>query len=168
MQPPEDRDEMYAKLKRNRERILLVLYRFGDLRSREIRDRTDLSKGSKNHHYEVLQDWGLIEVVGKNGDSGGWAERIFGLTAEGETFVEDYLADTDDEQPDSYVLRVERLEDEVDELRTENERLEETIEQQHREIETLEEELRDETEEIREKLEGEYWRAIVDEIEART
>lgn len=163
METPADRDEMYAKLKRNRERILLSMFRHGDLKSREIREQTGLSRGSKNHHFNVLQEWGLIEEVGRDNTTGGHPERVFGLTDEGREFTDEYLTD-ERERPDSYELRVQRLEDEIDDLKTANERLED-------EVEALREEKadRDETEErldkIREDLQGTYWSAIVDEIE---
>lgn len=155
-----DTDELAVELSRKQERILLLMFRHGELKSREVGELTNFSRGSKNHQLGVLLDRELIEVVGWDEDAGRDGERIFGLTDVGEELVEAHLTERG-ERPDEYVLRVERLEDEVDELRTENERLED-------EIERLRGELHDETGDIREKLEGEYWRAILDEIEART
>ena len=156
MEIPADRDEMCAKLKRNRERILLAMFRHGDLKSREIREQTGLSRGSKNHHFNVLQEWGLIEEVDRDESSGGpYPERVFGLTDEGREFTDEYLTEQG-ERPDSYELRVQRLEDEVDDLKTANERLQD-------EVERLQEEKAD-REKISEQLQGKYWESLKNEI----
>lgn len=158
MEKPEDRDEMYSKLKRNRERILILLYRHGDLRSRDLRNQVGLSRGSKNHHVSVLEEWGLITITGKNDEtSGAHPERVFGLTDDGEVFVEEYLTKADDERPDSYEMRLERAEDEITDL-------ESTVEQQRREIEELRESKLDESrfEELKDRLSSQYLDRVVE------
>lgn len=77
-----------------------------------------------------LEEWDLIEEVGRVNESGGIPERVFGLTDAGREFVEEYLTE-ERERPDSYEMRIERLEDEVDDLQTTNERLEVKVDQQN-------------------------------------
>lgn len=130
-------DEILSKLKRHRENILLVLYRHGELRTREIREEVGFPSGSKEHHLGILEEWGLIEEVGRVNESGGIPERVFGLTNTGREFVDDYLTE-ERERPGSYEMRIERLEDEVDDLQTTNERLEAKVDQQQEHLEDLE------------------------------
>lgn len=153
-----DVDEMAAELSRKQERILLLMFRHGELRSREVGELTNYSRGSKNHQLGVLEDRGLIEVVRWDEDAGRDGERIFGLTDAGQELVETHLTERG-ERPDEYVLRVERLEDEVDELRTKNERLEDEVETLREDREQALEEF---IENLEEKLNGEY-RALLKE-----
>lgn len=132
-----DADEILEKLGRKRERILLAIYRHGELRSREIREQTDLPRGSKNHHYDTLQGWELIEIVDYDEKSGGYPERVFDLTDKGRKFVEDYLTEGR-ERPDSYEMRIERLEDDVDDLQTQNDRLEDEVAELREDLDALE------------------------------
>lgn len=75
---------MYAKLKCNRNRILILLYRHRDLRSRDIREQTRPIEGeAKTTISACSKTREVIEVVGRNDDSGGDAERVFGLTDDG-------------------------------------------------------------------------------------
>ena len=84
---------------------------------------------------------------------------MFGLTDEGREFTDEYLTEHG-ERPDSYEMRVQRLEDEVDDLKTANERLEDEIEQLRGE--------KADREKMSEQLQGKYWDSIIDEIEKRT
>ena len=162
-----DLDKLAVELSKKQERILLLMFRHGELRSREVGELTNYSRGSKNHQLGVLEDRELIEVVRWDEDAGRDGERIFALTDVGRELVEAHLTERG-ERPDEYLLRVERLEDEVDELRTKNERLEDeierTVDQQADEIERLNQRV----DKAREYLAGEYWSAICDEIEERT
>lgn len=166
MAPQPTADEILEKLKRHRRNILLLLFRHGEIRTREIREEAGVPEGSKDHHLGVLQEWGLIEEVGRTTTSGGIPERVWGLTEDGSAFVDDHLTE-EEERPSSYELRVERTEDKV-------EKLERTVEQQANEIEQLRGEKADQEEtearldKIREDLQGTYWSAIIDEIEKRT
>lgn len=159
MQNPADYDEIDENLGRNRERILLAMFRHGDLKSREIRNQTGLSRGAKDYHINVLEEWGLAEEVDRVEDAGGpFPERVFGLTDEGREFTDDYLTE-EGARPNSYEMRVQRLEDEVDDLKTANERLEDEIEQLR---EDREQALDDLISNLEDKLNGEY-RALLKE-----
>lgn len=169
-------EKILDELKQWRKRIILALYRHGELGAGEVRSITGTPRGSKEHHYETLQDWGLMEQVGTQQKRGGEPERLFALTDRGTQFVEEYLVDAD-EAPDMYAVKIDRTEDKVDELRGTVADLERTVEQQANEIETLRQERDDALDELREdreqaldefidklenKLNGEY-RALLKE-----
>ncbi|KYH24652.1 hypothetical protein HAPAU_36350 [Halalkalicoccus paucihalophilus] len=84
-----------------------------------------------------LEEWGLIEEVGRVNESGGIPERVFGLTDAGREFVEKYLTE-ERERPNSYEMRIERLKDEVDDLQTTNERPKVKVDQQYEQLKDLE------------------------------
>ncbi|ELY41163.1 hypothetical protein [Halalkalicoccus jeotgali] len=131
-----DLDELAVELSRKQERILLLMFRHGELKSREVGELTQFSRGSKNHQLGVLLDRELIEIIGWDEDAGRDGERILGLTDTGRDLVEQHLTEKG-ERPDEYRLRVERLEDDVDELETENEQLKDELEslrQDHEEL----------------------------------
>ena len=114
-----------------------MLYRHGELQTREIHEQVGFPSGSKEHHLGILERGGLIEEVGRVNESGGIPERVFDLTDGGREFVEDYLTE-ERERPDNYEMRIERLEDEVDDLQTTNERLEVKVDQQQEHLKDLE------------------------------
>ena len=108
MESVPDDDEKLQKLRTHRENILLALFKYGELPMGTLREKAEFPTGSRNHHTGVLEDWGLIEVIGRDGDDG---ERIFALTTDGSEFVEEYLKDT---EPEGLTNRLDRLEERVD------------------------------------------------------
>lgn len=197
--------DIRANLGDKRKHILLLLYREGELRTRELRDKmlenygVELPRGSKEYHFAKLgagnddvAGWGLIEEVDRVGTI---PERIWQLTDLGEEFVEEWLLDDSEghaTRPSDYETRLDRLESQIKSLQKKDDRqqreldnlwaelddVERTVDQQAKEIEALREELedvRDESsrahsriDEITERLNGEFWGRIVDEIEKRT
>ena len=167
MSPPTDDEQILDKLKERRKNIILALYRHGRLGAGKLRSITGTPRGSKEHHYELLQEWGLMELVGHQQDRGGNPERLFALTDAGEQFVEDYLVNTD-EAPDAYAVKIDRAEDKVDELRGTVEDLERTVEKQGDEIEQLRKDREDAfdtfLDRLEEKLNGEYREMLREDI----
>lgn len=96
-----------------------------------------MPSGSKEHHLGILEEWGLIEEIGRTTESGGIPERVFDLIDEGRGFVEEHLTEQG-KRPDSYELRVERLEDDVDRLHTKNKRLGSEVAELREELRELE------------------------------
>ena len=143
MESVPDDDEKLKKLRTHRENILLALFKYGELPMGTLREKAEFPTGSRNHHTGVLEAWGLIEVIGRDGDDG---ERIFALTTDGAEFVEEYLKDT---EPEGVTNRLDRLEERVD-------RVEECKVD------------RDEHEELVDRLKTDYWDGIIEAIERRT
>lgn len=139
-----DADEIPGKLKTHRKNILLELRRNGELYTGELRDGAGVPTGSKNYHLDLLQEWGLIELVDRADDG----ERVFGLTDHGASFVNEHLGDDDQ----GLEQRIAELEREVEQLREEKADQEET---------------EDRLDQIREDLQGTYWSAIINEIDER-
>lgn len=162
-----DDEKILENLKQWRKRIILALYRHGELGAGELRSITGTPRGSKEHHYETLQEWGLMERVGEQQERGGNPERVFALTDDGTAFVEEHLVDTD-EAPDMYAVKIDRTEEKVNELRGTVAELERTVEQQADKIEQLREERDDALDELRENLEdalnGEYREMLKEDI----
>lgn len=106
--------ELLDKLGRKRERILLLLYREGEVKTSDIRDECEIPRGSKEYHFGILEeDHELIERVGTVPGGGGIPERVWSLTDAGAEFVEEWLAE-DSDRPEDHELRLERLENKVD------------------------------------------------------
>lgn len=162
MADPIDDEKILDDLKQWRKRIILALYRHGELGAGEVRSITGTPRGSKEHHYETLQQWGLMEQVGTQQQRGGEPERVFALTDRGTQFVEEHLVDAD-EAPDMYAVKIERTEDKVDELRGTVADLERTVEQQADEIERLDERISTFCQHMNET----YWEKVIDEIDER-
>lgn len=143
MDRPEDDDELLQKLKTHRKNILLELHRNGEMPISTLRETAQFPTGSRNHHTGVLQDWELIELIGRDGEDG---ERVFGLTENGEQFVESYLEPA---EPDKVERRIDRLEDRCEGL-------------DERKLEAAR------FERLTDYLENEYWDGVIEQIEART
>lgn len=169
MSPPTDDEQILNELKERRKNIILALYRHGRLGAGKLRSITGTPRGSKEHHYETLQRWGLMERIGEQQERGGNPERVFALTDDGTAFVEKYLVDTD-EAPDAYAVKIKRTEDKVDELRGTIEDLERTVEQQADEIEQLRKDREDAfdtcLDRLENKLNGEYKTMIEQSIKS--
>lgn len=105
-------------------------------------------------------EWGLIEEVSRTNESGGIPERVFGLTDEGREFIEEHLTD-EEERPDSYELRVERIEDDVTQLQT-------TVREQAKEIKELREQKAAESrvDDLVDELNGEYIEKVAERFDA--
>ena len=123
-----------------------------DLGAGKLRSISGIPAGSKEHHFETLQKWGLMELVGRENHGGGNPARVFELTDHGTEIVEEYLLDGD-EAPDAYAAKIDRALDETGELRGRVEELERTVEQQADEIEALREERDEALDELRGDLE---------------
>lgn len=110
MEHAKDHDEMLKKLKTHRKNILLTLDQNGELPISTLRDLSGFPSGSRNHHTSILEEWGLVEMIGRQKENG---ERVFRLTTEGERFVETHLEDT---TPEGLERRVEKLETHYNQL----------------------------------------------------
>lgn len=148
MTPTIDDEKILEELKEHRRNIIFSLYRHGRVGAGRLWRINGVPRGSKELHYEKLQEWGLIEKVGTQENKGGNPERVFALTDDGTQFVENYLVDTD-EAPDAYAVKIDRALDEIGQLRGTVDQLETTVDQQADVIEKL----RDEREEELDKLE---------------
>lgn len=143
-------EKILQEMKEHRRNIILSLYRHGEVGAGDLWKINGVPRGSKEHHYSTLQEWGLIEQVGTQQNKGGNPERLFALTDDGTEFAEEYLVDTD-AAPDAYALKIDRALDEteelrglvekqartIDDLRSENERLEDEVEDLNERFETF-------------------------------
>jgi DNA-binding transcriptional ArsR family regulator len=88
MQKPETRDELLNKLGEPR-RLLVDALRFygGEANSRELREHTDISRGSVQHHLSILQDWDVIKERGTEYAGRGPEATVYQLTNRGESII---------------------------------------------------------------------------------
>lgn len=141
--------------------IIKELHSEGPLLTSELREnigKDRLKEGSKGHHPNKLEQWGLIEVVEREGPHD---ERRFDLTSFGISYYEnvlagsvsDVFADVDSDP---------ELEDRVTEL-------EMTVRAQAEELERLSEEKVDVSrfENLTETLEGEWKDHLIEKVVER-
>ena len=134
-------DEIDAKLREPKTDILLILHREGALAMRKLRKKAGFPSGSRGHHPDKLEEWGLIEVIARDADNNN--ERTYDLTDRGHEFVNDHLLDGVGEVP-------EHIENTLEQQRAKIEQLEEQVEANESNIRTL----REATKETRQRLEN--------------
>lgn len=127
-------EEMASNLGDRRRALLRVLQQADDsaLNTSRLRERADVPTGSIGHHLELLERWGLIEESGREYAGRGSRARVWAFTADGETFVEEYL---DSEHGptasvDDLARRIEQLEQENQHLKEELRALTAALEEQ--------------------------------------
>lgn len=161
-----DDNELLSKFKIYRQKILTTLYKQGEMEASELRKEVGYPAGSKGHYPNHLEELGLIEEVGR---VGALDEREFDLTERGKEFTVDHLLSRSEAELEGegggLKEQVKRLNKTV--ARLERELNQRTSEDQDDRLERIEGKMvpRDE---LMELLDEEYWRDIIDEIEART
>lgn len=133
------------------EAILDNLYDEGTRLVSELREdigKDRFKEGSRGHHPDKLEQWGLIKVVDREGPHD---ERRYGLTPLGDEYVK--------RERGEIVSPSEGLEDRIDEL-------ERTVQQQADEIECLSEEKVDvgRFEALTNQLDNEYKEHLIETI----
>lgn len=84
-------EEMAERLGDQRRDILGVLKQSDGsrLNTSDLRMGADVPSGSMTHHMETLQRWGLVEEVDRVHVGRGSRAIVWGLTQDGEEFIED-------------------------------------------------------------------------------
>ncbi len=84
-------EEMVDRLGDQRRDILGVLKQSDEsrLNTSDLRMGADVPSGSMTHHMETLQRWGLVEEVGRVHVGRGSRAIVWGLTQDGEEFIEE-------------------------------------------------------------------------------
>lgn len=110
-----DLNEIKTELHDPKTDILLLLHREGALKMRKIRKNTDLKEGSRGHHPDKLEEWGLTEVIARDETHNG--ERTYALTDRGREFVNDYLLSGTGEVPEHVENTLEHHDAQIEKLK---------------------------------------------------
>lgn len=109
-------EEMVDRLGDQRRDILGALKQSDEsqLNTSDLRMGADVPSGSMTHHMETLQRWGLVEEVGRVHVGRGSRAIVWGLTQDGEEFIEE--GGLDSGRRVARADDVQRLNQRVDEL----------------------------------------------------
>lgn len=109
-------EEMVDRLGDQRRDILGALQQSDEsrLNTSDLRMGADVPSGSMTHHMETLQRWGLVEEVGRVHVGRGSRAIVWGLTQDGEEFIEE--GGLDSGRRVARADDVQRLNQRVDEL----------------------------------------------------
>jgi predicted ArsR family transcriptional regulator len=105
--------------------LLAVLGRDADaggdgLPTGELRREADVPTGSMSYHMDALEEWGLVDVVGREQEGGGDPSKVWALTARGQEFLDRPAARRLPTRAEVEALhdRVDALEEQLSELKT--------------------------------------------------
>ncbi|WP_435158806.1 hypothetical protein [Haladaptatus sp. DFWS20] len=118
MDEPKSSDVLIDELRGNRAELLLAINDNypAETPKRELTDTVN----SVNYHLDILEEWGLIEVVAHEQQGDRIPARVFSLTDRGREAVEDLLAQTDARPiPSAVEQHIESLRSDVDDARAE-------------------------------------------------
>jgi DNA-binding PadR family transcriptional regulator len=128
MDEPESWDVLIDELRGNRAELLLAIndnYPAETPKS-ELTDTVN----SVNYHLDILEEWGLIEVVAHEQQGDRIPARVFSLTDRGREAVEDLLARTDARPiPSAVEQHIEDLRREIEDVRAEAQAAQERVDQ---------------------------------------
>ncbi|WP_227357327.1 hypothetical protein [Haladaptatus salinisoli] len=128
MEKPESWDVLIDELRGNRAELLLAINDNypAETPKRELTDTVN----SVNYHLDILEEWGLIEVVAHEEQGDRIPARVFSLTDRGREAVEDLLARTDARPiPSAVEQHIEDLRREIEDVRAEAQAAQERVDQ---------------------------------------
>ncbi|WP_423743149.1 hypothetical protein V5735_00110 (plasmid) [Haladaptatus sp. SPP-AMP-3] len=127
MDEPKSWDVLIDELRGNRAELLLAIndnYPAETPKS-ELTDTVN----SVNYHLDILEEWGLIEVVAHEQQGGRIPARVFSLTDHGREAVEDLLARTGARPiPSAVEQHIESLRSDVEDAKAEAQAAQDRVE----------------------------------------
>ena len=128
MDEPKSWDVLIDELRGNRAELLLAIndnYPAETPKS-ELTDTVN----SVNYHLDILEEWGLIEVVAHEQQGDRIPARVFSLTDRGREAVEDLLARTDARPiPSAVEQHIESLRSDVEDAKAEAQAAQDRVEE---------------------------------------
>jgi DNA-binding PadR family transcriptional regulator len=128
MDEPKSWDALIDELRGNRAELLLAINDNypAETPKRELTDTVN----SVNYHLDILEDWGLIEVVAHEQQGDRIPARVFSLTDRGREAVEDLLAQTDARPiPSAVEQHIESLRSDVEDAKAEAQAAQDRVEE---------------------------------------
>lgn len=91
----------------------------GGLPTGALRREADVPTGSMSYHMDALQEWGLVDVVGREQEGGGDPSKVWALAERGRAFLDRPASHRlpTREEVEALHDRVGALEDELSELK---------------------------------------------------
>lgn len=135
--PESSFDDIDAAISGDQSNLLATMHDADGMPTGRLREATAIPSGSMHYHLSRLENWGLIEVVGRQPEGAGSPSKVWATTERGRTFLE---------RPGVTGPRT------IQELSTHIEDLERTLTHRDERIETLEtdvEALEDEIEDVK-------------------
>jgi predicted ArsR family transcriptional regulator len=92
----------------------------GGLPTGELRREADIPTGSMSYHMDALEEWALVDVVGREQEGGGDPSKVWALTERGREFLERPATHRlpTREEVEALHDRVDALEEQLSELKT--------------------------------------------------
>jgi predicted ArsR family transcriptional regulator len=124
MDKPETRSELLEKLAGDRRQIVAALDFFdGKANAKQIRDISNIKRGSSHRNFTTLVKWEVIEEAGSEFAGSGGESTVYRLTDKGRSLIgdgEDEISHTPVtvEELEDLPARVTELEAEVETLRS--------------------------------------------------
>ncbi|WP_339106282.1 hypothetical protein [Haloterrigena salinisoli] len=113
----------------------------GEANAAEIRQRTDVPEGSFGWHFGKLEEWSLLEDVGRQNVGGGDDAIVWSLTDAGADLLERIdVEEGREDRPQTFEglnNRIDELETDLEAIKTEFNRMADIVEDHHDRLESL-------------------------------